>query len=493
MSNNGEVEIWANDFGTAFDCDGEEVEVWFKNESGDLTTSLTLTCSDLEGNAAIEKELSIYAVDGTSNESSCSVTLRIVDSNNACGNADEASGAAVIFGEVRTENGDMNERVEVSLGTSSQMTESDGKFAFDNNPMGYDYSISASKEDEYLNGVSTLDLVLIQKHIVGIELLDSPYKVIAADINNDGKVSGLDLVELRKLILNIITELPNTPSWRFVDANKEFRDLYNPFPLSEGVDLQFLTDDTRRDLISIKVGDVNGNAVANSLLTDSRKSTSLNFNVEEQSFNKGDWVKVSFSSQDFNNIYGFQFTLNTQKLSFVGVNENAIEIEKDHVGSFTNAITMAWSNLQPLTTSEILFTLQFEALEDGVLSESFSLNSSKTQARAYDENLALRSPTLSFSSKNGTENANLFELYQNQPNPFADFTTISFNIGNANAQGTLAIFDVTGKTVKVIDINSKKGLNQVVIDKAEIGRSGIFYYQLESGDFIATRKMIILE
>jgi hypothetical protein len=39
--------------------------------------------------------------------------------------------------------------------------------------------------------------------------------LIAADVNNDGKVSASDLTELRKLILGIYNELPNNSSWRF--------------------------------------------------------------------------------------------------------------------------------------------------------------------------------------------------------------------------------------------------------------------------------------
>ena len=67
------------------------------------------------------------------------------------------------------------------------------------------------------NGVSTLDLVRIQKHLLGIEALSSPYDLIAADANNSESVSAIDLVELRKLILGIYTELPANQSWRFVD------------------------------------------------------------------------------------------------------------------------------------------------------------------------------------------------------------------------------------------------------------------------------------
>jgi len=37
------------------------------------------------------------------------------------------------------------------------------------------------------------------------------------------------------------------------------------------------------------------------------------------------------------------------------------------------------------------------------------------------------------------------------------------------------------------------GYNQVVINKGDINTSGVLYYQLESGDFTATKKMIVIE
>jgi hypothetical protein len=54
-------------------------------------------------------------------------------------------------------------------------------------------------------GVSTFDLVLITRHILGETLLDSPYKLIAADVDNSGYISVSDLIQLRELILSVRT------------------------------------------------------------------------------------------------------------------------------------------------------------------------------------------------------------------------------------------------------------------------------------------------
>jgi len=71
-----------------------------------------------------------------------------------------------------------------------------------------DISISIVSEKNPLLGVNTIDLVRIQRHILGIETFVSPCSLWAADVNSDGQINGLDLVELLKLILGIYTELP---------------------------------------------------------------------------------------------------------------------------------------------------------------------------------------------------------------------------------------------------------------------------------------------
>ena len=93
-----------------------------------------------------------------------------------------------------------------------------------------DYDVTPAKDINYLNGVTTYDLVLISKHILGTQLLDSPYKIIAADANNTQSVTTLDIVKLRALILHIDDELANNTSWRFVDANHVFGTNVFDFP-----------------------------------------------------------------------------------------------------------------------------------------------------------------------------------------------------------------------------------------------------------------------
>ncbi|MBC7776989.1 MAG: T9SS type A sorting domain-containing protein [Phycisphaerae bacterium] len=132
-------------------------------------------------------------------------------------------------------------------------------------PLGSNVTATPIKDDSPLNGVTVYDLVLISKHILGIEMLNSPYKMIAADADRNGVIDSTDIVELRKLITGIYTELPNNTSWRFVDKSYVFPDPSNPFAavFPESLTVQNIQFPVSADFIGIKVGDVNNTAVAN--------------------------------------------------------------------------------------------------------------------------------------------------------------------------------------------------------------------------------------
>jgi len=139
----------------------------------------------------------------------------------------------------------------------------DGGFGFVF-PIGYNGAVTAEKNINPLNGVTTADLVSISKHILGVEPFDSPYKLIAADANQDGKVTIYDVVILRKLILGITDELPNGKSWRFIPENYTFPDPADPFQTVFPEQFDIINGESQYGspyfFIGIKIGDVNFSA-----------------------------------------------------------------------------------------------------------------------------------------------------------------------------------------------------------------------------------------
>ena len=97
----------------------------------------------------------------------------------------------------------------------NKITEDEGHFLFDPIEKGTSCFLKGYKNDDILNGVSTLDLIQIQKHLLGITPFTSLHQYIAADINRNENVSVTDLLDLRKVLLGINTEFPRNTSWRF--------------------------------------------------------------------------------------------------------------------------------------------------------------------------------------------------------------------------------------------------------------------------------------
>lgn len=92
-----------------------------------------------------------------------------------------------------------------------------GTCVFDNLPVGSTLIFSATKNDEIKYAVNTNDLVLLSKHHNGVEPLNHPALLIAADANCDGKADTKDIVAWRRVVL----DLPDTTIcryWTLLDA-----------------------------------------------------------------------------------------------------------------------------------------------------------------------------------------------------------------------------------------------------------------------------------
>jgi hypothetical protein len=94
--------------------------------------------------------------------------------------------------------------------------------------------------------------------------------------------------------------------------------------------------------------------------------------------------------------------------------------------------------------------------------------------------------------KNSKVNILQFQLYQNYPNPFNPTTIISYQIIN-DGLVTIKVFDVLGREIRTL-VNGYKvqGTYSVSFDASKLA-SGIYFYQLRSGNFISTKKMLLLK
>ena len=120
------------------------------------------------------------------------------------------------------------------------------------------------------NGVTTADITLIRRHVLGLTLLDSPYKVMAGDVNGSDSVTTADITLIRRLILGTATTFSGG-LWRFVPSDEAFTNTAKPWTATRMRQYASLAAGklSGQDFKAIKLGDVNGSWKAPTATTGS--------------------------------------------------------------------------------------------------------------------------------------------------------------------------------------------------------------------------------
>lgn len=457
----------------------------------------------LEGMATRDTTITVILMDAYGNLADpCSVDFTLMDGE--CPPNDPMM--ATVSGGLHngSEMGVEGVAVEVEGPLTSQIvqTEENGQYTIPDLPMHEDYNITPYRNNDVLNGVSTMDLILLGQHLLGLHEFESVYEYIAADVNNDGNISSIDLITLRRAILLLDEHFQNNTSWRFVDTEFVFPVPDNPFatPFPESRFIHELeTNIDEVNFMAVKVGDLNANASPNGLLAgDTRSEGTLSLFVKDQRLIDGEEITIDFMTSSEKDLRGFQFTIdyNPALLEIIPgqIYSEIINFDAGNVG-FTQIengkLTTSWYNNQPvkLTNLSTVFTLKFKVKANLRLSDVLSVNSTLVAAEAYDINYKTLNVKLMYEDV-VKENSSGFALLQNRPNPFRQQTVIPFILPEAG-DATISITDINGRTIAEHTAFYEAGYQEYILEKANLNVNGILIYHLTSGAFEATRKMII--
>lgn len=376
----------------------------------------------------------------------------------------------------------------------------DGVYSFTEIPgCGVEY-LGISKDDNFLEAVSTYDMVLISKHILGVQPLESPYEYIAADINNSGTITTSDIINARKAILGIVNEFNNNTSWRFVPANYTFE---TPADALDGgwdstVDFNgLLSMDYYTDFVAVKVGDVNGSYETdlNGEIDERFAGSDLNIQLENTPLTKGDVYRIDVYGQSDQSIIGYQFALNyeTEMVKLVEIESSLQDLTEANFGVVEEegVIGTSWHQEGVENTfkpGQKIFTLVFEVLQSGKVADVISFNDSRILPESYNVSLQTGGVNLEFVAPEemGTE----FVLHQNYPNPFVDETMIPFYLPN-DGEAILRVYDVSGKEIFNQTRLWTEGYQEWGLSKVNLPTSGILFYQIETENGTQTRRMVL--
>jgi hypothetical protein len=489
----GEAVVWANDFNkNSFDnCPGA---LKFSFSADVQNNSLTLTCAD-EGQVPIE----MWVTDASGNKDFCKTHLVVQDNMGVCSGTLFAS----VGGAVTNEMGYNLEDVKVTVSDSSNifaMTGPDGNFSFAALPLGDDFTVTPAKDTNLLNGVSTFDLVLIRKHILNVEHLPSPYKIIAADVNHSNTVTTADLVALQKAILLVTDTFPGNKSWRFIDAAYVFPDPANPFaaPFPEVYNINNLTGAMLDvNFIGIKIGDVNNSAAPNQFAApaEERSSDDLTLFTADAELRPGETYRLDVAAGNFRDVSGYQFTLqfDPEALEFTTLEPSpATSLSAANFGfRFLEEgfITTSWSDAKgnTLPGDALLFSLVFKAKTKTIVSRAISLGSRYTPAEAYRPTGEISGVLLQFHRQAGGGAANASA----HPNPFKTSTVIGFYLPESQ-EVTLSVFDLSGREVKTERGSYTAGAHEWRVRAADLPGAGNYFYRLKLAKEVLTGKLILM-
>ena len=245
-------------------------------------------------------------------------------------------------------------------------------------------------------GVTVLDLLLVERHVLGKEPLESPWKRLAANVDRQGGINAADAFLMRQVIHGSADRyVSGQPVFRFLPADAGFPDASQPWEAPDFIRHESPAGDlSDQDFIGVKLGDVDGdwrgvnsraiNPIGYRLLSipSGKQSAPKNESVAlaigfDQSQSSGKEFSAALrAAEGFHGVTSLQFTLvwNPAELAFDGVSQFGLpNLSESHFGTRRaerGRLSFAWVNASlegaTLSGGESLFSLRFRRLADNI-------------------------------------------------------------------------------------------------------------------------------
>ena len=491
ITSSGELEISMRNSGSGSG---------FPLANGQPVTALTLDCSNLGANL-----VQVWARDQHGNTSNCAVGISLNDSAFVCTDLPRVCARTYwdttqVIDEVETtitwENPVNTVRTYVLPHAA------DGCNTLDSFPP-YPFAVTERSFSDPLNGVTTFDLLLISRHILAIEALDAPWKIIAADANSSGSVTTNDVVQLRRLILGIIPNLPEGKSWRFFTDNCQFPP--NPFDVtncSTGYDfdpMPFWAYPGEIRFYGLKTGDVNNSAIANSAQAAAAYRSSVLLEIPDRTLQAGEIADIPVSISQAGNWSGFQGSL--------PFDPQGVEIQDVRVGESLNPqefafaqprageLRMSWFDVQPrvLLPGGNLLRMRVKALKTMQLSEMLAIGEQSSAQGLASEIYTAEGDIqqLQWTFSHAEKDLRADQVFDPQPNPTSAGVRIPVRLESAEMV-RVTIGNLEGKQLYSNEWPFSEGAQLLDVPASAFPESGVYTWQVQLNGKVYRGKVVRL-
>lgn len=465
------------------------------NNTVQTGASNTWTSSTLVQGDVVSCTMTSNAVCATSvNVNSNSITVNVIAPVSFSGRISHPTGLLIPTPKVRLSGGM----------TDSTIADDFGNYNFTLFQQR-NYTVAPTKNNDFIKskGVNVLDVLQMQSHILGTTLLNSPYKIIAADVNTDNSVNIFDILAVKRLILGMDTSFAGNKLWAFVDSTQTFANPSNPFPYQSSKSYTFLTTtQTKQSFYGMKLGDVNFDWTPTAGQNRTNQGGDLQIYYDTVYADQGETARLKVRVRNFNELLGMQFTIGFNKgvFDFAGIENKQIAIEHGLAHIKNGAVTFIWADASnmPKTMADgsVLFELLLHKnrsavkedirIENGytpafVFGADYEPSSVEKKEGAILEKKAVAPPAIS-----------TLETMDVKPNPSNGLINVAIN-STVVKKITLSVSDELGRVIFQQPVELSVGLNNLQLNLREKGAvSAGIYYLNATGLDVKVKKLVII-
>lgn len=394
-----------------------------------------------------------------------------------------------VSGKIVDECGQGIEGIIVAANGSTVFTDATGAYSFENIPEGSDLQICVELEPDplmpYSNQVTVCDIRTVSRHILGIEPLSNPVRMLCSDVNRSGSITTFDIVEMlnfyifgnpgpggvtprQYLLLSnnpaIAAPLNNTPTC-FTLTNLQ----------------QSVTD---ADFVRVAIGDADGSGAD----CNPVPPVPVKFLTADVDFLAGENFTVALTPEI--PVSAFQFAIRAEGLVINSITDaNPVNTLSSQInGDLAKLVWLAGSG----ALEQPVILIDLTASADGTLSDQLSFVSASLPTPAVSTGFcAPMFPQLQYGTSGTGDPAIAEHVIQNAPNPWLEQTQMEIFATSAT-EAHLSVMDITGKTLYVRDVQLAAGNNVIALQASDIQASGLLFFRVMSDDASWSGQMIKL-